>query len=660
MERVPEWTYPWRNDVIAEMRTYGHIVALESAFFQPIHNLPWRLEPGDLPPDAAAKLAEDLDLPIGQADDDSTRRYQVGFHQLLDYALTYALYGHAVCEIVGDTDMDPGWWRIKRFAPIEQETINPGKWMVEPDGTLQSLGVDLLGPEPVVLDAVRVQRWAYKPRQGDPVGRSMLRPLYMHWLCNQELYRVDQVRHNKSANGTWVVTGKEGDDHDTIEELTDAFSQTIVDELAAIGLQQGQTAENVGITGAVTDPLQSIKHHEEAMSRAWSEQVVQLGSTESGSRALGEVHEDIAASARIAVAADIAEEFNRQSVSRWTEFNDYRGLVKRPRVTCDKPKPATPIVVNTPPPAQPSVDEPADVVAASRGCTCGTDHVAAARAAPDGGKVPGVPQATRQLRAAERSTNFAEIHGDWEDAVAEVTTAYRAVRGEQLKAAIEVVATANTVLGALETLREDARAAALDAVPQAQLEAVSSVLESTAQQAAGTVAADAREAGTRVQEANVEYATAASTAATLASQQIATTVAEEVTNRTQALASEAADPAAVAAAVKDQIDTQLTDAQLTQIAGADTTRAQTAGRQTQTRASESQIRDIYASSVLDGNTCSACADLDGTQYDSVDEAEQDFPTGGYAGCEGGDRCRCLYVVTWESEQALAVDDRGTA
>lgn len=666
MERAPEWAYPYRNELIEEMRTYGHITALEAAFFQPIHNLPWRIEPNDLPPDAAAKFAEDFDLPLAGQEDASTRRFQVGFHQLLGYALTHALYGHAVCEIVGDVQMDPGWWRIKRFAPIEQDQINPGKWLVEPDGTLRSLAVDMLGPEPVELDAVRVQRWAYKPRQGDPTGRSMLRPLYMHWLAVQELYRVDQIRHNKAAVGTWVFTGKEGDQPSTIEQNVEELSENVVDEFAALGLSFGQSLQNVGISGGVTDPLESIKHHEEAMSRTWNEQVIQLGATESGSRALGEVHEDIAASARFSMACDVAAEFNRQAGSRWCEFNGFGDLKVRPKITCEPPVPAAPIVVNSPAPEDADRDEPADnVLTASRhrdGCSCG-QHVAAARKAPEGGgtgKVPGVPQATRQLRAAERSTNFAQIHGDWEDAVDDLTDSYRSIRSTQIAAALEVVSAAQDIQGALETLRDDARQAALDATDPAQLSAAAEVLEKTAQSSAGIVVDDARAAGTQLREREVAYTEAAQREVLLTAQQTASTVADEVANRTAILAGPQAQPAQVAEAVQAQIDAQLTDAQLIQAAGADTTRAQNTGRSVQTHAAEGQIRDIYASSVLDGNTCSACAELDGTQYQSIDDAEADFPTGGYAACEGGERCRCLYVVTWETEQELAVDDRGDA
>lgn len=57
--------------------------------------------------------------------------------------------------------------------------------------------------------------------------------------------------------------------------------------------------------------------------------------------------------------------------------------------------------------------------------------------------------------------------------------------------------------------------------------------------------------------------------------------------------------------------------------------------------------DIWASSLLDGNTCQACHRWDGQQFDSLADAKAVFP--GMAGnryCSGGARCRCSLVIDW--------------
>lgn len=56
--------------------------------------------------------------------------------------------------------------------------------------------------------------------------------------------------------------------------------------------------------------------------------------------------------------------------------------------------------------------------------------------------------------------------------------------------------------------------------------------------------------------------------------------------------------------------------------------------------------EVFASEIMDGNTCSACVTIDGTTWPSVEAAEGDYPVGGYAYCEGGLRCRGVLVAVY--------------
>lgn len=57
---------------------------------------------------------------------------------------------------------------------------------------------------------------------------------------------------------------------------------------------------------------------------------------------------------------------------------------------------------------------------------------------------------------------------------------------------------------------------------------------------------------------------------------------------------------------------------------------------------------IVASEVLDQNTCGPCASIDGTTFDSLDEARAAYPAG-YVNCQGGSRCRGVLVFLWEAD-----------
>lgn len=60
--------------------------------------------------------------------------------------------------------------------------------------------------------------------------------------------------------------------------------------------------------------------------------------------------------------------------------------------------------------------------------------------------------------------------------------------------------------------------------------------------------------------------------------------------------------------------------------------------------------EVYASELLDRNTCGPCAEVDGTEYATLEEGLADYPgAGGYYACDGGSRCRGTLVIVWPQE-----------
>lgn len=62
-----------------------------------------------------------------------------------------------------------------------------------------------------------------------------------------------------------------------------------------------------------------------------------------------------------------------------------------------------------------------------------------------------------------------------------------------------------------------------------------------------------------------------------------------------------------------------------------------------------QPEEIYASELMDGATCDACARVDGKDYDSLAEAKTEYETGGYGACKGGGRCRGTLVFQYNAD-----------
>ena len=83
--------------------------------------------------------------------------------------------------------------------------------------------------------------------------------------------------------------------------------------------------------------------------------------------------------------------------------------------------------------------------------------------------------------------------------------------------------------------------------------------------------------------------------------------------------------------------------------------AEGAGRELGIRRTPSPAR-VYASELLDGNTCGPCSLVDGREYATLEESLIDYPEGRYRLCEGGPRCRGTRVFVWGDEAPTEGDD----
>jgi Glu-tRNA(Gln) amidotransferase subunit E-like FAD-binding protein len=75
--------------------------------------------------------------------------------------------------------------------------------------------------------------------------------------------------------------------------------------------------------------------------------------------------------------------------------------------------------------------------------------------------------------------------------------------------------------------------------------------------------------------------------------------------------------------------------------------AQSAGRMAALR--EAPEATYVASEILDRNTCKACSDIDGTEFESLEAADAAYPMGIYFACLGGPRCRGQVIAIWDEE-----------
>lgn len=102
-------------------------------------------------------------------------------------------------------------------------------------------------------------------------------------------------------------------------------------------------------------------------------------------------------------------------------------------------------------------------------------------------------------------------------------------------------------------------------------------------------------------------------------------------------------PDTAAADVREHLE-GLKGAALEEQVGGAVTQAYNTGRREFIRVASAKA--VFASEILDGNTCGNCTGVDGTEWPTLAEAEVAYPLGGFVECEAGLRCRGTLIATY--------------
>ncbi len=100
----------------------------------------------------------------------------------------------------------------------------------------------------------------------------------------------------------------------------------------------------------------------------------------------------------------------------------------------------------------------------------------------------------------------------------------------------------------------------------------------------------------------------------------------------------------------DQEGNRLSEKPLERLAQSSGHGAMGIGRSYATDEEGNEPAQIYASELLDENTCSPCLRVDGRNYPSMAAMREDYPLGMYRLCAGGMLCRGTPVYVWRSEE----------
>jgi hypothetical protein len=243
------------------------------------------------------------------------------FESVIENALLCLDFGCAAHEDLWHVDR--GAVRLRRLSARLPLTFY--RFHVEPDGeTLIALeqwgyrGDEFVN---VRVPAEKLALFVVNREGANFYGRSLLRAAYQHWYMKSQLYRMDAISCERNGMGIpWIEQGPNASPAD-VKSARDWATKLAIHENLGLALPPGWQLHLEGVRGAVRDPAASIRHHSEMIARSVLAMFMSLGTSETGSRALGNVMTDFFYLSLEATARMVAETIAQTSVRRLVDFN---------------------------------------------------------------------------------------------------------------------------------------------------------------------------------------------------------------------------------------------------------------------------------------------------------------------------------------------------
>lgn len=706
LETVPELTWPNSIHTYNQMRNDSQVTGLYAGTCLPIRRFKWMVDPQDTDPAIARMIAEDLNIPVkGDPSGNKKGRLKGRFNHdhFLRHALLGLVYGHFFFEMEGE--LRDSRWRMKRMSPRMPHTLTEVN--VERNGDLRSIK-QATGPETPEIEASRLCSFAWDREGGNWLGRSLFRSMYKHWLIKDRLLRVDAIKHERNGMGVPIAKATVPDVVGTAaaREAQKMASKVKVGEEAGGFMPYGTDLELKGVQSNLPDTLASINYHDEAMARALLMMFMQLGQTKSGSRALGSEFINYFQLAQEAIAIWYIESLTEGFVDPWIDWNYGEAHEDRPVIVyeaSDQPELAISdlvaminsglIVVDREleewirgrhlmPDKEDGSPDPVPMFqrAGAGGVQPGGEgqpgsgeqnqpgeRSSGEQSSPPSGGTPGNPVSAsrwqrRTVTAASETTsplmlpsrplrrqpytqeieaqvNYAELESAYTTSLEHLLMVWASVREQQIADLHDRIIDADGDLRALGDLTTDVSG----------VDHLVSQMTVVANQGAQQAADEANRQGLNISRPDTatlrdDISARAEAMDVLVRNSLADTASIHAVRLTGGSLS----PAEVADQVQERLQ-GLSDAWLKSQLGGMLNQAMNAGRSLTFGVSKPSL--IYASELLDVNTCQPCAQVDGTEYPSMDDAMKDYPGGGFASCSGGGNCRGTLVAVYDEVPA---------
>ncbi|NAZ73878.1 hypothetical protein GTQ99_00335 [Kineococcus sp. T13] len=680
LETVPELLPPADIAVYNAMRNDAQIAGLLLAQTLPIRRYHWYIDPNGAPDEWVDLVATAFNLPVQDAEQPKGRtRDRFSHDKHLANALLSLIYGFMFFEQVyryENDDAATGRLLLRKLAPRMPLTIS--EIDVARDGGLKGIrqwpdqnhrGGIISSAQGPYIPVDKLVAYIHEQEASNWRGRSVLRKCYKDWIIKDRVIRVNAINIERNGAGVPIATAGENATQQEMQMLAALAQSYRAGDSAGGALPYGASLTFQGVQGSLPDAINTLRYHDQQMSKSFMSQYMDLGSTETGSRALGETFTDLFLLAQEALANEYIDITNEHVVEDLIDLNFANADGPVPLLAYDRDDDDSSSVVDLVALTQAGLITPGDEIEGFLRDRYQLPEMP--EVDPDDPDPLAAPKLV-DLKAKERPRRRERI----EVRAAEAPTpavGHRDPSDVELAAGTDFEAMEKTFTTTVDSLLadwltqvkfaqvEDLRAviASIDPNDLAALAAIrtsasgavqlTDAMVAVAEAALDQAIAEAAAQGVIIERPDItplvtSLVSRANALDTVMSQSISTTASQQALAR----AGGGLAAAEIAAEVADYLN-ELSDAYPREQLGGALTQAQNSARFYAFQQDEPDA--VFASELLDSATCSACAARDGKEYDSLTAAEKDYPSGGYKECKGRGRCRGTIVCRYDRKSS---------
>ena len=250
------------------------------------------------------------------------------------YALRMQDFGAACYEEVMAIDGDH--IRVRRMA--DRQALTFYRWHTDPHSVDPSV-------PPFIYDdgetLYALEQWGYRSNRFEYVmlptdkacifthdqeganfwGIPLTRAMYPHWFVKKHLERIDAIACERNSLGVPMIMLPPNPSKQDVQTAQNWVTQLAAHEKTGLSLPNGAVFKLVGIEGRIREILPSLQYHKQQIATSCLAMFMELGQTQSGSRALGESQTDFFLLATQNTADYIAHQIRNSTIRRLVMWN---------------------------------------------------------------------------------------------------------------------------------------------------------------------------------------------------------------------------------------------------------------------------------------------------------------------------------------------------